>query len=84
MKERKLGDKIRLQHILDAIENIEKCKQEVKTYEDHKNNIIISSSISYSLCIVGESSNHLSDELQSQYSNINWRSIIDLSNIVIP
>lgn len=75
-----LGDKIRLQHILDAIDEI--------------NNYLISAVLSTFLensmmrfaCvkqleIIGEASNHLSTELKSKFSDIEWAQIIGMRNV---
>ncbi len=74
------GDKIRLQHILDAIEEI--------------HNYLISADLSIFLensmmrfaCIkqmeiIGEASNHLSIELKSKFSEIEWVQIVGMRNV---
>ena len=75
-----VGDKIRLQHILDAIDEI--------------HNYLISADISVFLensmmrfaCIkqmeiIGEASNHLSSELKSKFSDIEWAQIVGMRNV---
>ncbi len=78
----RLGDKVRLQHILDAIneveiyldgvayrqflENSEKCFATIKQIE-----------------IIGEACNALSDELKMQHPAVPWKSIIGFRNISI-
>ena len=75
-----VGDKIRLQHILDAIDEI--------------HNYLISADISVFLensmmrfaCIkqmeiIGEASNHLSTELKFKFSDIEWAQIVGMRNV---
>lgn len=74
------GDKIRLQHILDAI------------YEIHKYliaadlSVFLENSMMRFACIkqmeiIGEASNHLSAELKSKFSDIEWAQIIGMRNV---
>ena len=64
-----LGDKIRLQHILDAIEEI----QQYLIASDLT--VFLENSMMRFACIkqmeiIGEASNHLSSELKSKFSDI--------------
>ena len=75
-----LGDKIRLQHILDAIEEIEKYLVAIDL------SIFLENSMMRFACIkqmeiVGEASNHLSVELKSKFSNIEWVQIVGMRNV---
>ncbi len=75
-----LGDKIRLQHILDAIEEI----QQYLIASDLT--VFLENSMMRFACIkqmeiIGEASNHLSSELKSKFSDIQWAQITGMRNI---
>lgn len=78
----KLGDKVRLQHIFDAI-------QEIETYligadlEKFKNNSMMRFACIKQVEIIGEASNHVSDEIKSKFSDIAWSQIIGMRNIFV-
>ena len=76
----KLGDKIRLQHILDAIEEIHKYLIAADL------SIFLENSMMRFACIkqmeiIGEASNHLSAELKSKFSEIEWAQIVGMRNV---
>jgi uncharacterized protein with HEPN domain len=76
----RLGDKIRLQHILDAIEEIQKYIVAADL------NIFLENSMMRFACIKqmeisGEASNHLSAELKSNFSNVEWTQIVGMRNV---
>lgn len=75
-----LGDKIRLQHILDAIEEIQKYLIAVDF------SVFIENSMMRFACIkqmeiIGEASNHLSLELKSKFSDVEWSQIVGMRNV---
>lgn len=75
-----LGDKVRLKHILDAIEEIEKYLLEVSFP------IFIENSMMRFACIkqmeiIGEASNHISEELKSKFTDIAWGQIVGMRNV---
>jgi uncharacterized protein with HEPN domain len=75
-----LGDKIRLQHILDAIEEIQNYLIAVDF------SVFIENSMMRFACIkqmeiIGEASNHLSVELKSKFSDIEWSQIVGMRNV---
>ena len=75
-----LGDKIRLQHIIDAIEEIEKYLVATDL------SIFLENSMMRFACIkqmeiIGEACNHLSVELKSKFSNIEWVQIVGMRNV---
>ena len=75
-----LGDEIRLKHILDAIEEIEKYLLEVDFP------IFIENSMMRFACIkqmeiIGEASNHISDELKSKFTDVEWAQIVGMRNV---
>jgi uncharacterized protein with HEPN domain len=75
-----LGDKIRLQHILDAIEEIHRYLIAADL------SIFLENSMMRFACIkqmeiIGEASNHLSAELKSKFSEIEWAQIVGMRNV---
>ena len=75
-----LGDEIRLKHILDAIEEIEKYLSEVDF------SIFIENSMMRFACIkqmeiIGEASNHISNELKSKFTDVEWAQIVGMRNV---
>ncbi len=77
-----LGDKVRLQHILDAIATIKEYVQNVNQDQFFKNSMIQDACIRQ-LQIIGEASNKISKELQESHDTVPWREIIGLRIIVI-
>jgi uncharacterized protein with HEPN domain len=78
----KLGDKIRLQHILDAIESIEDYTKNVTQTEFVANSMMFDATLRQ-LEIIGEASNRLSEKLLQETSEIPWARVIGLRNLVI-
>jgi uncharacterized protein with HEPN domain len=77
-----LGDKIRLKHILDAIEEIETYLLGVEFL------IFINNSMMRFACIkqmeiIGEAGNHISAELKSKFTSIEWAQIVGMRNVFV-
>ena len=77
-----LTDKIRVQHIIEAISEIEKYLAGV-SFEDFKVNSEKRFATIKQIEIAGEACNHLSKELKNQYPEIKWRQINGFRNISI-
>lgn len=78
----RLGDKVRLLHILDAITEIENYIQDFDFEHFVKNSMMFNASLRQ-LEIIGEASNRLSENLLNSNSSIPWARIIGLRNLVI-
>ncbi len=78
----RLGDTIRLQHILDAIEQIETYTEGVD-YEQFTSNQMMFDATLRQLEIIGEASNRLSDALIQSNPDVYWARIVGLRNLVI-
>lgn len=76
------GDKARLQHIHDAIDEIENYIDDVDFSDFEVNSMMKNASIRQ-LEIIGEASSRISNELKSEYPLINWKDIIGFRNIII-
>ena len=78
----KTGDKIRLQHILDAIDEIENYLQDVD-YAQFAQNSMMRFACLKQLEIVGEACNHLTTEIMERYQDVEWAQIIGMRNVFI-
>jgi uncharacterized protein with HEPN domain len=81
MKEPK-GDQARLLHILDAISEIEDYTNDLNFEGFFRSSMARFASIKQ-LEIIGEAANHISPEIIDKYSDVEWRRIIALRNILI-
>ena len=77
-----LSDKIRIQHILDAISETEVYLFNVN-FEEFYNNSEKRFATIKQIEIVGEACNHLSKELKIKYPDIEWMQINGFRNISI-
>ena len=76
------GDKARLLHIYSAIQEIESYLVDIDF------NIFLSNSMMRFACIkqmeiIGEASNHISDEIKTKFSTIEWKQIIGMRNVFV-
>ena len=78
----KLGDKIRLQHIRDAIIEIESYSLNTDFSGFMKNSMMRFACIKQ-MEIIGEAGNHVSDEIKAKFSNIEWSQIIGMRNVFV-
>lgn len=76
-----MRDKVRLQHILEAINYIEEFIQD-KSEDDLNSNAMLRFAIERQLEIIGEASNHISVDLLALQPQINWRAIKGFRNIL--
>ncbi len=81
MKSR-IGDKARLNHILDAIADIQSYVKDLGFKEFESNSMVFNACLNQ-LTTIGETANHLSNELKTTVSNVEWKEIIDLRNVLI-
>lgn len=77
-----LGDKARLNHILDAIMEIESYLNDVD-FEIFLKNSMMRFACIKQMEIIGEASNHISEETKTRFSEIEWRQIIGMRNIFV-
>ena len=76
-----LGDKIRLKHILDAIEEIEKYLLNT-SFTDFLENSMMRFACIKQMEIIGEASKHITDDLKSKFTDIEWVQIVGLRNVL--
>ena len=78
----KLGNKIRLLHIIDTINEIENYLQDSDLESFVANSMMFNATLRQ-LEIIGEASNRLSIDVLSENPTIPWARIIGLRNLVI-
>ncbi len=74
------GDKIRLKHILDAILEIDSYTFGIGHQEFMTNSMLRFACIKQ-LEIVGEASNHISNDLKAEFLEIEWAQIVGMRNV---
>ena len=77
-----LGDKVRLQHIYDAILEIESYVTN-KEFSDFVTNSMMRFACIKQMEIIGEASNHISDDTKARFSKIEWSQIIGMRNVFV-
>ncbi len=75
-----LGDEIRLKHILDAIEEIEKYLTETD-FDLFMENSMMRFACIKQMEIIGEASNRVSNELKGKFTDIKWAQIVGMRNV---
>ncbi len=77
-----LGDRVRLQHIQDAILEIVSYTKDISFEEFKSNSMILFASVKQ-LEIIGEAANNVTKHFQNIYKEIEWRTIIGLRNLLV-
>lgn len=78
----RFGDKVRLSHVYDAIETIEKYISD-SSFESFIENSMMLDACIRQLQVIGESCRNVSFDLRERYPEVPWRQIIGLRIIVI-
>lgn len=78
----KIPDKIRLEHIQEAISEIESYVVGISEKDFIQNSLIRSATIRQ-FEIIGEAIRYISEELQEQHVEITWRLWADFRNVLI-
>lgn len=76
------GDKIRLQHIMDAINEIESYIAE-NEYSDFMDNSMMRFACIKQMEIIGEAANHITEKIRTEFSNVEWSQIVGMRNIFV-
>jgi len=82
MKDNKLGDKARLQHILQSVNEINQYIGNAD-FEIFEQNTMLHNACIRQLEIIGEATNRLSLDLKESSPEISWVQIIGLRNLLI-
>ena len=78
----KIADEVRLRHILDAINDIEKFIGD-KDFKEFTSDKMLQSACIHQLEIIGEASNHFSEQFFKKYDFVEWSEIVGLRNLLI-
>ncbi len=78
----KIGDRQRVQHILKAIDEIDKYAGGLPAHIFFENSLIKSACV-YQLQVMGEAANHITRGLKAQHQYVPWQDITGLRNIVV-
>ena len=81
MRER-IRDLDRLRHILESIEHIDDYLRG-KTYEEMKADVMCYHAVVYNMMIIGEAANLLTKEFRSEHTEVPWRDMVDMRNLLI-
>jgi len=77
-----VGDKARILHILEAINEIESYIANTSFKDFVENSMMRFASIKQ-MEIIGEASNHLSDSVKKKFSAIEWSQIVGMRNVFV-
>ena len=77
-----LGDKQRLQHIFESLKIIEGFVAN-KSFNDYDTDLMLRMACERLLEIIGEASNHITDEFKEVNPIVEWRKIVGLRNILV-
>lgn len=72
----------RLRHIVDSIAHIEDFLRG-KSLEQMKDDVMCYHAVVYNIMIIGEAANMLTNEFRDRHSEIPWRQIIDMRNVLV-
>lgn len=78
----KMGDKERIQHILDAIREIETYIHEVNKEQLLNNSMMRFASVKQ-VEIIDEPANQITSDTKDIFSDIEWKQIVGLRNILV-
>jgi len=78
----RLGDVQRLQHIADAISEIEAFTKGV-TFDAFSSNRMMVLACVKCFEIIGEAAGHLSEEIKAEYTSIDWRNVKAFRNLMV-
>ena len=78
----KFGDKVRLHHILEAIIEIESYLNDAD-FETFMENSMMRFACIKQMEIIGEASNHISEEVKNRFSDIEWSQIVGMRNVFV-
>jgi uncharacterized protein with HEPN domain len=77
-----LGDKQRLLHILESIEEIEKYTAGENLENFMQNSMMKFASVKQ-IEIIGEAANYITEETKNKFSEIQWRQITGLRHVLV-
>ena len=81
MRER-VKDIERLYHIEECIGHVMDFLKG-KTFEEMKNDVMCFHAVVYNIMIIGEAANMLTKEFREEHTEVPWRNIVDMRNILV-
>jgi uncharacterized protein with HEPN domain len=78
----KVGDFARLKHILEAISEIELYLNNAE-FHDFMDNSMMRFACIKQMEIIGEASNHISEEIKLKFNSVEWGQIIGMRNFFV-
>lgn len=72
----------RLRHIDECIEHINDYLKG-KTFEDMKADVMCFHAVVYNIMIIGEAANLLTIDFRKNHSEVPWRDIVDMRNVLV-
>ena len=78
----RLPDSIRIRHILESIEEIEKAL-EGHSFESFLDNNVLRAAVVRWLEVIGEAARYVSDETKEKYSGVAWKQMVGMRNVMI-
>lgn len=77
-----LGDRIRIEHMLEAIDLIRSFGPDLSAHR-FDTDAMFRSAVAMQLGVIGEAANALSLEMRSAHPQVDWRNIVGLRNRII-
>ena len=77
-----IRDTGRLEHILTAIDNVQKFL-EGKTFDDLCQDKILFYAVVKNIEIVGEAANNITKELQMRHPEVQWKDVISMRHVLV-
>ncbi len=77
-----LGDKARLQHILESIIEIESYLIDTD-FSGFSENSMMKFACIKQLEIIGEAANHISGDIKEKFTTIEWSQIVGMRNVLV-
>jgi uncharacterized protein with HEPN domain len=77
-----MPDTIRLSHIIECIDNIELALQDV-TFDDFFEDAVIRAAVVHWLTVVGEAARYVSEETKNRYTDIEWKRMVGMRNVMV-
>jgi uncharacterized protein with HEPN domain len=77
-----IGDKTRLQHIFDAVTEVEKYIKGI-SFEKFIESSLHKAAVIKQLEVIGEAANHISNKTKRGNRNVDWTRITGLRNILV-
>jgi len=79
----KKDNKIFLEHILEAINNIEDYVKDIVSQEEFASNKIVGDAVLRNFQIIGEAANNLDENFIKNSSEVGWEKVIGMRNFII-